>query len=99
MILLDHLGPFASRQLVLEILLVSRERTLLDNARIGWQVNTVEQALDVSDALLQLVHGGVVVFMFGREDFLLLCWLRVVRAFAVFSFTGRRGIRRRSLLP
>jgi hypothetical protein len=99
MILFDHLGPIPSRQLVLEVLLVARERTLLDNARIGGQVNPVEQTLDISDALFQLVHGGVVVFMFGRVDLLLLCWLRVFVAFVVFSFTGRRGIRRRSLLP
>jgi hypothetical protein len=92
MILLNHLRPIASRQLVLEILLVARERTLLDDARIGGQVHPVEQTLDVSDALLQLVHGGVVVFMFGREDLLLPCWLGIVRAFVVFSFTGRCGI-------
>lgn len=89
----------ASRQLVLEILLVSRKRTLLDNACIGWQIDPVEQALDIPDTLLQLVDGGIIVFVFRRMDLLLLCWLRVFRAFMVFSFTGRRGIRMGALLP
>lgn len=57
MILLDHLRPLPPRHLLLQILLVPCQRALLDDPGIRGQIDPVEEALDVADALLQLVDG------------------------------------------
>jgi hypothetical protein len=62
MIFLNHPRPLTPPLLIRQFLLIPGQRPLLNNTLIGGQVRFREEALDVSDAALELIDGGVLPF-------------------------------------
>jgi hypothetical protein len=78
-IFLDHLRPFSARGFVCEILFISGERALLQDASIGRQIHFVEQSLHIPNSLLEVIDRGILFLRLWRE--------------LVLEFPGHFGLR------